>query len=76
MYVRVLGFKESAATALYEDQQITNLDPLCKLNNPTIKELCRQIGKEGPPCFDDLAESPQATRILGKTHVAHLARGG
>ncbi len=28
MYVRVLGFKEGAATALYNDQQITDTDRL------------------------------------------------
>ncbi len=49
MYVRILGFKEGAATALYDDQQITDLDHLRKLNDPTIKELCRQIGMEGHP---------------------------
>ena len=49
MYVRVLGFKEGAATALYDDQQITDLDRLRELDDPTIKELCRQIGKEGHP---------------------------
>ena len=49
MYVRVLGFKEGAATTLYNDQQITDTDRLCELNDPTIKELCRQIGKEGHP---------------------------
>jgi hypothetical protein len=49
MYVRVLGFKEGAATTLYKDQQITDTDHLCELDDPTIKELCRQIGKEGHP---------------------------
>jgi hypothetical protein len=49
MYVRVLGFKEGAVTALYDDQQITDLDCLHELNDPTIKELCCQIGKEGHP---------------------------
>ena len=49
MYVRVLGFKEGAATTLYDDQQITNTDCLRELDDPTIKELCRQIGKEGHP---------------------------
>ena len=49
MYVRVLGFKEGAATALYDDQQITNTDRLRKLDDPTVKELCRQFGKEGHP---------------------------
>jgi hypothetical protein len=49
MYVCVFGFKEGTAIALYEDQQITDLDPLRELNNPTIKELCRQIGKESHP---------------------------
>jgi hypothetical protein len=36
-------------TALYDDQKITDLDPLRELDDPTIKELCRQIGKEGHP---------------------------
>jgi hypothetical protein len=49
MYVRDLGFKEGAATALYDDQQITDLNSLRELDDPTIKELCRQIGKEGHP---------------------------
>jgi hypothetical protein len=45
MYIRLLRFKEGAATALYNDQQITDLDPLRELDDPTIKDLCRQIGK-------------------------------
>ena len=49
MYARVLGFKEGDVTALYNDQQITDLDSLCELDDLTIKELCRQIGKEGHP---------------------------
>jgi hypothetical protein len=49
MYVHVLGFKEGAATTLYDDQQITDTDPFRELDNPTIKELCRQISKEGHP---------------------------
>jgi hypothetical protein len=49
MYMRVLGFKEGAATTLYNNQQITDTNRLRELDNPTIKELCRQIGKEGHP---------------------------
>jgi hypothetical protein len=49
MYIRVLGFKEGATNALYDDQQITDLDPLRKLDDPMIKELCHQIGKKGHP---------------------------
>ena len=49
MYVRVLGFKEGAATTLYNDQQITDTNRLCELDDPRIKELCCQIGKEGHP---------------------------
>ena len=49
MYVRVLGFKEGAAAALYNNQQITNSDRLHELDDRTIKELCCQIGKEGHP---------------------------
>ena len=33
MYVPVLGFKEGAAIALYDNQQITNLDRLLELND-------------------------------------------
>jgi hypothetical protein len=49
MYICVLGFKESAATALYKEKQITDLNSLRELDDLTIKELCRQIGKEGHP---------------------------
>jgi hypothetical protein len=49
MFRRVLTFREGAATALFEDQQITDFDSLCKLNVDTIKELCRLITKEGHP---------------------------
>jgi hypothetical protein len=49
MYVHILGFKKGAAAALYNNQQITDLDSLRELDDPTIKELCRQIGKEGHP---------------------------
>ena len=49
VYVCILGFKEGAAAALYDDQQITDLDSLRELDDPTIKELCRMIGKEGHP---------------------------
>jgi hypothetical protein len=49
MHVRILGFKEGAATALYNDQQIIDLDSLRELDDPTIKEICCQIGKEGHP---------------------------
>ena len=78
MYVRVLGFKEGDATALYDDQQIIDLDSLRKLDDPMIKELCHAIGKEGHPVSMILQNRPppQATCILGKAHVAHLARGG
>ncbi len=51
LHQRLLGFKEGAATALYDDQQITDLDPLRELDDPRIKELCHQIGKEGHPAL-------------------------
>ena len=47
MYIRVIEFKQGAATALYDDQQITDLNSLRKLDDLTIKELCHQIGKDG-----------------------------
>jgi hypothetical protein len=49
MYIHVLGFKQGAATALYDNQQITDLDSLRELDDLTIKELCHQIGKDGHP---------------------------
>lgn len=49
MFERVLGFKTGAATSLYDDQQITSVDTLRELDDATIKELCRAIGKEGHP---------------------------
>ena len=47
MFECVLNFKQGAATALYDDQQITDIDSLRELDDSTIKELCRAIGKAG-----------------------------
>ena len=49
VYQRVLTFRLAAATALYDNQQITDADSLRELDDNTIKELCRQINKEGHP---------------------------
>jgi hypothetical protein len=49
MFQRVLTFREGAATALFNDQQITDFDSLRELDDDTIKELCRSITKEGHP---------------------------
>ena len=47
MFERVLNFKNGAATALYDEQQITDVDALRELDDTTIKELCRAIAKAG-----------------------------
>jgi hypothetical protein len=47
MFQRVLTFREGAVTALFDDQQITDLDSLRELDDDTIKALCRSITKEG-----------------------------
>ena len=49
MYVRVLSFSQEAATALYDNQHITDLDNLCKLDDDSVKELGRSFSKEGHP---------------------------
>jgi hypothetical protein len=49
MFQRVLTFREGAATALYDDQQITDFESLHELDDDAIKELCRSIAKEGHP---------------------------
>ena len=49
MFHCVLTFREGAATALNDNQQITDLDSLRELDNAAIKELCLSIGKEGHP---------------------------
>ena len=74
MYVRVLGFKEGAATALYDDQQITNIDHLCELDDPTIKELCRQIGKEGHP-VSMLSQNRLKLLVFWAKHMQRTSRG-
>ena len=74
MYVRVLGFKEGAATALYDDQQITDTDHLCELDDPTIKELCRQIGKEGHP-VSMLSQNRLKLLVFWAKHMRRTSRG-
>jgi hypothetical protein len=74
MYVRFLGFKEGAATALYNDQQITDTDRLRELNNPTIKELCRQIGKEGNPVLM-ISQNCLKLLVFWAKHMRRTSRG-
>jgi hypothetical protein len=74
MYVRVLGFKEGAATTLYDDQQITNTDRLCELDDPTIKELCHQIGKEGHPVLM-LLQNRLKLLVFWVKHMRRTSRG-
>ncbi len=74
MYVCVLGFKEGAATTLYDDQQITATDSLRELDNPTIKELCRQIGKEGHP-VSMLLQNRLKLLVFWAKHMRRTLRG-
>jgi hypothetical protein len=74
MYVRILGFKEGAATTLYDDQQITDTNRLRELDDPTIKELCRQIGKEGHPVLTILQNRLELLVFWAK-HMRHTSRG-
>jgi hypothetical protein len=74
MYVRILGFKESAATALYDDQQITNSDRLRELDDPTIKELCCQIGKEGHP-VSMISQNRLKLLVFWAKHMWGTSRG-
>jgi hypothetical protein len=74
MYICVLGFKEGAATALYNDQQITDLNPLRKLDDPTIKELCRQIGKEGHPVLM-ISQNCLKLLVFWAKHMWRTSRG-
>jgi hypothetical protein len=74
MYIHVLGFKEGAATGLYNDQQITDLDSLRKLDDPTIKELCRQIGKENHP-VSMILQNCLKLLVFWAKHTWHTSRG-
>ena len=74
MYARVLGFKEGAATALDDNQQITDLNSLRKLDAPTIKELCRQIGKEGHP-VSMISQNCLKLLVFWAKHMWHTSRG-
>ncbi len=74
MYVHVLGFKEGTATTLYDDQQITDTDRLSELDGPTIKELCRQIGKEGHPVLM-LSQNPLKLLAFWAKHMRRTSRG-
>jgi hypothetical protein len=74
MYVRVLGFKEVAATTLYDNQQINDTDRLRELDDPTIKELCRQIGKEGHPVLM-LLQNCLKLLVFWAKHMRRTSRG-
>ena len=47
MFKRILLFSQGAATALYMDQAVQNLDTLCEIDNEMIKEMCHAIRKPG-----------------------------
>ena len=74
MYICVLGFKQGAATALYNDQQITDLDSLRERDDLRIKELCRQIGKEGHPVLMILQNCLKLLVFWAK-HMWRTSRG-
>jgi hypothetical protein len=72
MYVRVLRFKEGATTALYNNQQITDTNGLRELDDPTIKELCRQIGKEGHP-VSMISQNHLKLLVFWAKHMQHTS---
>ncbi len=61
-------------TTLYDNQQITNLDSLRKLDDLTIKELCRQIGKEGNP-VSMISQKCLKLLVFWEKHMWRTSRG-
>jgi hypothetical protein len=74
MFQRVLTFREGAATALFNYQQITDFDSLRKLDNDTIKELCRSITKEGHP-ISVIAQNRLKLLVFWVKHMWRTCRG-
>jgi hypothetical protein len=70
----VLGFKEGAVIALYDNHQITDLNRLHELDDPTIKELCRQIGKEGHPVLM-ISQNHLKLLVFWAKHMWRTSRG-
>ncbi len=69
-----MKFKEGAATTLYDDQQITDIDHLCELDDPTFKELCHQIVKEGHPVLM-LSQNRLKLLVFWAKHMQRTSRG-
>ena len=74
MFQRVLTFREGAATALFENQQITDLDSLRELDDDSIKELCRLITKEGHP-ISVIAQNRLKLLVFWAKHMWRTCRG-
>ena len=74
MFQRVLTFREGAATALFNDQQITDFDSLRELDDDTIKELCRSITKEGHP-ISVIAQNRLKLLVFWAKHMWRTCRG-
>ena len=47
MFKRTLLFSQGAATALYNDQAVQDLDTLREIDDDMTKEMCRVIRKPG-----------------------------
>jgi hypothetical protein len=74
MFHCVLTFREGAATALFDDQQITDFDSLRELDDDTIKELCRSITKEGHP-ISVIAQNRLKLLVFWAKHMWRTCRG-
>ncbi len=74
MYVRVLSFSQEAATALYDNQHITDLDNLCKLDDDSVKELGRSFSKEGHP-ISILSQNRLRLLVFWAKHRWRACRG-
>ena len=74
MFQRVLTFREGAATALYDDQQVTDFESLRELDDDAIKELCRSIAKEGHP-ISVIAQNRLKLLVFWAKHMWRTCRG-
>ena len=74
MFQRVLTFREGAATALFDDQQITDFESLRELDDDAIKELCRSIAKEGHP-ISVIAQNRLKLLVFWAKHMWRTCRG-
>jgi hypothetical protein len=74
MFQRVLTFREGAATALYDDQEITDFESFRELDDNAIKELCHSIAKEGHP-ISAIAQNRLKLLVFWAKHMWRTCRG-